>query len=291
MRRQTCTISEVTRRAIADRVTAGHFSWAGRFSEDDFLSRLYDLSALPSHDHRFSTAAGDISQHRVSWQDWDDDWIFYDSRFNLMRCSDEEFLRFLAETVHPVVRSDPEETERLVSLYNNQLKADDWELVPEDEISGRPVFAARKVGRHIEVFPEPTGWARVDRQMDEIRLRVRQGRTEEQFQAVGHLCREVLISLAQAVYDRSRHPPLDRVEPSTSDAKRMLEAFFAVELAGSRNESARRHARAAFDFANSVQHDQNATFQNAALCAEAALSVARIAAIVSDRRERMDLRD
>jgi hypothetical protein len=31
---------------------------------------------------------------------------------------------------------------------------------------------------------------------------------EEQFQAVGLLCRETLISLAQAVYDAQLHPTL-----------------------------------------------------------------------------------
>ena len=44
-------------------------------------------------------------------------------------------------------------------------------------------------------------WLRVDRTLDEIRSRFVEADTEEQFQAVGHLCRDALISLAHAVYD------------------------------------------------------------------------------------------
>src|SRR5262249_20342839 len=73
------------------------------------------------------------------------------------------------------------------------------------------------------VFEEPTGWSRVDRGVDEIRLRLEQAENEEQFQAVGLLCRETLISLAQVVYDSQRHPSEDGVAPSKTDAKRMLD--------------------------------------------------------------------
>ncbi len=216
---------------------------------------------------------------------WNDDWIFYDHRFNLLHGSSEDFLRFLCETVHPVVRPDTAEAQRMVEQYNQYLRHDGWELFVTGEISGRPVFAARDNADDAEIFEEPTGWPKVDRQKDEIRLRVRTAENEEQFQSVGHLCRETLITLAQTVYDRQRHPPQDNVEPSATDAKRMLDAFFAIELSGADHANARKHARAAFDLANGLQHDRAATFRDAALCAEATLSVVRIAAIVSGRRD------
>ena len=108
----------------------------------------------------------------------------------------------------------------------------------------------------------------------------------EQFQAVGHLCRETLISVAQAVYDRERHRTLDGVEPSTTDAKRMLDAFASVELAGSENTAFRKVVKAAFDLSNELQHKRTATFREAALNAEATFSAVRIIAIISGRRER-----
>ena len=135
------------------------------------------------------------------------------------------------------------------------------------------------------IFREPTGWPLVDRQLGEIRKRLEEATNEEQFQAVGLLCRETMISLAETVYDADRHQSTDGVLPSPSDAKRMLEAYIAVELSGPGNEAARKHARAAFDFANVVQHRRTATFREAALCAEATSSAVNVVAIVSGQRD------
>ena len=77
-------ISEVTRRGIVDWLLSEDIDWAGRLPKTDFLSRLYDLTALPSRDARFSDAAGDIWQHCDKWDDWEPDWVFVDSRFNVL---------------------------------------------------------------------------------------------------------------------------------------------------------------------------------------------------------------
>jgi len=74
-------ITELTRRNIADELTVGSVNWSGRLGEDDFLARLYDLSALPSHDGRYKDASGDIWKHTVMNRDWAEDWVFTDSRF------------------------------------------------------------------------------------------------------------------------------------------------------------------------------------------------------------------
>jgi hypothetical protein len=132
---------------------------------------------------------------------------------------------------------------------------------------------------------EPTGWQRVDRTIGEIRRRLAEAIAEEHFQAVGLLCREVLISLAQAVHDPIQHPPLDDKLPSETDAKRKLEAYIAATLAGSSHEVARRHARAAYDLAVDLQHRRTAAFREAALCVEATSSVINVIAIVSGRRD------
>lgn len=132
---------------------------------------------------------------------------------------------------------------------------------------------------------EPTGWARVDRGVDSIRRALETASTEEDFQAVGLHCRETLISLAQAVYDPTRHTPSDVTHPSETDANRMLELFISMELSGSSNEEARKHAKASLSFANALQHKRTANFRDAALCAEATVSVVNIIAIVSGRRD------
>lgn len=139
-------ISEATRRDIIDSMLLGEVSWAGRLDEPEFLSRIFDLKSLPSNDHRFDNAYRDIWQHRVNnAHDWDDDWVFHDSRFDLLWGDDTQLLAFLCETLHPVVRSDAEETERLRQMYNHLLRRDGYELVERGRMAGRPVFAARLV--------------------------------------------------------------------------------------------------------------------------------------------------
>ncbi|MEK7408677.1 MAG: hypothetical protein AAB225_26725 [Acidobacteriota bacterium] len=138
-----------------------------------------------------------------------------------------------------------------------------------------------------QVFEEPTGWPRVDRGIYEIRRRLEQADAEEQFQAVGLLCREVLISVAQVVYDPQRHPSEDGVAPSETDAKRMLDSYIAAELVDAPNEGVRRHVKAALSLANDLQHHRTADYRHAALCAEASTSVVNIVAIISGRRDRV----
>ncbi len=136
-----------------------------------------------------------------------------------------------------------------------------------------------------KVFPEPTGWARVDRTLGEMRTRLAEASTEEQYQAVGLLCRETLISLAQAVFDAHTHATVDGVQASDTDAKRMLEGYLATEVGGESNESARKHAKATIDFAVTLQHKRTASFREAALCAEATASVVNVVAIISGIRD------
>jgi len=138
-------ISEITRRNIFDALRVLKINWAGRLDEPDFLARIFDLEQMPSYDSRFRNAAGDIWQHRINNpNDWGDDWIFTDERFNLLRGDDETFLRFLCEMIHPVVRSDQQETERLRQLFNKFLAADGYEIIERSKISGYPVYSGRR---------------------------------------------------------------------------------------------------------------------------------------------------
>jgi hypothetical protein len=144
-------ISEITRRDVLDAVRAEGIAWNGRLEEAEFLSRIFDLQSMPSTDSRFPNAAGDIWQHRVNNYDWGDDWIFSDGRFNLLGGDDEIFLRFLCESVHPVVRPDVTAASKLVQLFNNFLKNDGFALVERTRLSGKPVY----VGRHVGLATSP----------------------------------------------------------------------------------------------------------------------------------------
>ena len=148
------SISSMIRQNIFDGIRLEGIFWAGKLDDVDFLSRIFDLKSLPSYDSRYSNAAGDIYQHRHNNYDWEDDWVFGDARFNLLHCEDEVLLKFLSETIHPVVRPDAEEASRLAAHYNEQLRPTGWELVQAQLIAGRAVYKAqRTVGqnaRHVQ---------------------------------------------------------------------------------------------------------------------------------------------
>jgi len=110
------------------------------------LQRLWDLESMPSTDNRFDNAAGDIWQHRHNNDDWDDDWIYSDRRFDLLGGRAEMFLAFLAEMVHPLVRPDRNEALELVRVFNDQLRPEGWSLVEVEKIAGRPRFVAKPIG-------------------------------------------------------------------------------------------------------------------------------------------------
>jgi hypothetical protein len=147
------TISRSTRRDITDSLVADRVNWAGRLEEPGFLGRIWDLADLRSTDSRFADAEADIWQHRVNNpHDWEDDWIFYDRRFDLTGCPDDVFVRFLCEMLHPLVRPDREEVERLLTLFNECLEDDEWEIVATRRPRSGPIFE----GRRREALKSPT---------------------------------------------------------------------------------------------------------------------------------------
>jgi len=63
---------------------------------------------------------------------------------NLSRDSDT-----IGETIHPVVRTDATDCERLSQLYNSCLGNDGYQIVEKTRISGKAVYAGRFVGTSV----------------------------------------------------------------------------------------------------------------------------------------------
>jgi hypothetical protein len=131
MRESQRSISEPTRRNVADELTLSRLDPAGRLDEVAFLSRMFDLKALPTTDYRpreFPDMAADVWQHRVNNHDWDDGWFWTDRRLDILHAPDDVFLQFLGEMVHPIVRPDPRERDALLELFNRHLAREGWEI-------------------------------------------------------------------------------------------------------------------------------------------------------------------
>lgn len=118
----------------------------GRLNEIDFLSRIYDLESMPSTDNRFPNASGDIWQHTVLNNDWDDYWYFSDRRFHLSNGNDDQYiLRFICEMLHPAVRDENSAWKQYLAKFNEILEADGYRLVATRKISGRDAFEAQEI--------------------------------------------------------------------------------------------------------------------------------------------------
>lgn len=133
-----------------------------------------------------------------------------------------------------------------------------------------------------ELEIELAGWDRIERSVGEIRFRLTEAENEEQFQAIGLLCRETIISLAQEVYNREKHPPFDGIEPSETDAKRMLDSYIATELPGVENENLRRYARSTNTLANELTHNRTATLKLAKLCSSSCINLVNLIRIMEE---------
>lgn len=150
-----------------------------------------------------------------------------------------------------------------------------------------PVLSA--VGRVHNPSPvaerEPTGWERVDRSLGKAKAQFNSASTEEEWQTVGLLGREILISLGQAVYDPDVHgdTDLDGKKIGSTDARRQLFAWLHHQMRGGDNKEIRAHIKASIDLAVHLQHRRTATRQLAALCLEATSSAVSVVAIMSGR--------
>ena len=101
-----------------------------------------------------------------------------------------------------------------------------------------------------------------------MRVQLTRAASEEEYQAVGHLGREVMISLAQAVIDPAEAIGEDGKLPSSTDAARLLDAYIGKTLPGGGNEALRKAVRGVVKATSAVLHDRGATPKDAALVAE-----------------------
>lgn len=120
------------------------YGYYGRLSEIDFLKRIYDLKSLQSFDNRFDDAEGDVWQHTINNDDYEEGWIFEDDRFELLNGDDEVLLKFLCAVFHPAVRFESGYWKEFLDAVNGFLRNDGYELYPESKISGRDVYGWRK---------------------------------------------------------------------------------------------------------------------------------------------------
>ena len=95
------------------------------------------------------------------------------------------------------------------------------------------------------------------------------------------LGRETLITTAQKVFDKKLHPSTDGTEISSTDARRMFDAYLSYELKGE-SEKVVKFTKAAVDMANQLTHDRNATKRAAGIYV---IAVSMIASMIREIKE------
>lgn len=137
-------ISDVTRRNIIDALLLRDDNFHGRMDEVTFLGRVWDLTSMSSTDRREPNLEADLRRH-IAWGDYDNSDVLYE-KLAIGRCPDEQFGRFLAECLHPLVRSDQQQVAQLMTLFNKHLANDGFVLVKTEHVSNRPIYGMVEIG-------------------------------------------------------------------------------------------------------------------------------------------------
>ena len=137
----------------------------------------------------------------------------------------------------------------------------------------------------IEPLVELTDWERLNRTLIKIKKDSTLANNEEDFQGVGLLCREVIISLAQAVYNPLMHGAKDGkgVVISETDAFRMISNYISAKLSGGSNEEIRAYAKTTNKLANLLTHKRSASKKDMLLTTSATIALINFIGIIEDK--------
>lgn len=128
---------------------------------------------------------------------------------------------------------------------------------------------------------EPIGWECVDNSIVKMKRILVNASLTEDYQSVGMYGREVLITLAQLVFDKDKHPSIDGTDIGSADSKRMLEAYIHYHLKQRDNPRELKFAKSTIDFSNELTHNRTASALDAELCYNAVSTTISIVGIIN----------
>lgn len=137
----------------------------------------------------------------------------------------------------------------------------------------------------IESVINISSWPDISNAIDKILQTSSIAETEIDFQNVGNSCRELIISLAQIVYNPSIHGDKynDGKTISKTDAMGMLTNYFSHTLSGSSNDEYRSYAKATHKIANMLTHKRNATKKDMLITVFATLSLINFVGVIEGK--------
>lgn len=134
-------------------------------------------------------------------------------------------------------------------------------------------------------FVELDDWDRIKRTVSKIQRNSTTACNEEDYQSIGLLCREVIISLAQVVYSPTLHGSIDDngVEIGKTDSVRMIGNYIQFKLSGKENEELRAYAKNTNKLANLLTHKRNATKKDMLLAVSSTIALINFIGIIEEK--------
>ena len=134
----------------------------------------------------------------------------------------------------------------------------------------------------IDFLSDISDWNGIDEAITKINKDCSMANSEMEYQNIGNSCRNLVISVAQIVFNPEIHGILnkDGKELSKTDAIGMLTNYFAYNFSGSSNELYRKYAKSANDLANMLTHKRNATKRDMLVTVSATLPLVNLIGIV-----------
>lgn len=146
-------------------------------------------------------------------------------------------------------------------------------------------FEEVKLPQNMETVVELNDWERIDRTITKMKRDSNTAKNEEDFQEIGLLCRDVIISLAQAVYNPLIHSETDDhgTRIGSSDAVRMLGNYIDFSFMGKHNKELRVYAKATNDLANQLTHKRSATKKDMLLTISSTIALINFIGIIEGK--------
>jgi hypothetical protein len=137
------SVSKDARSDIIDYLVLSERPFHGDQDLLSFLERVWKLQSMKAVDRRHSSAYGDIQTHVVQFKDWDYNYLLYDY-LKILDCSDEIFLAFVEMCVSPLVVSDENQINEILSVFNIALVPEGYRLEPSGRRAGKTIYEVVK---------------------------------------------------------------------------------------------------------------------------------------------------
>lgn len=131
-------VSELTRRRIV-----GSLEWPLTSEIDlmEFIRKVWPIQEIPSpYQGEFGSESNledEIFRHVIRNEDWSIQELL--ENLGVIKCSQKQFFKFLTELVDPIAQHS-EVQSKLVTLINEQLRLDGYELSVKRLMSGSPLY-------------------------------------------------------------------------------------------------------------------------------------------------------